>query len=171
MFLSRFFALSVLQEAPEQRPPVQPLLLPLSGAVWTSTRQQQRPSAGGGERNRLQGVFTVVSLLALLSCFGCGAEIQSVSTSLSSFKYSFCGVLLDPGEAAAASSEVKRLREDLRGYRSGWDVSSQLLQGKKESQTSSDVQACPFLISSMMQELKKLIVVSCDHITSRLGYV
>lgn len=35
-------------------------------------------------------------------------------------------VFLDPGEATAASSEVKRLWKDLCGYRSGWDFGSQL---------------------------------------------
>lgn len=57
-FLCRFVPLSVLQEAEERRPLLQPVLLPVSRPARAPAGQQQRPSAGRGERNRLQGVFT-----------------------------------------------------------------------------------------------------------------
>ena len=57
-------------------------------------------------------------------------------------------LLSDPGEAAAASSEVERCRKDLCGYRPGWDVSAQLFQGEEatpelQAQKCSEAHSCP----------------------------
>lgn len=112
--LCRFLSIPVVQEAQEQRPVLQPPVLPVSGPARAPARQQQRPPAGRGERDSLQGVLSSVTAVEMLNaCYARRGKYHVV-------------VFLDPGEAAASSSQVKRLWKDLRGYRSGRDVSPQL---------------------------------------------